>query len=145
PARSGLEVCGGCSSRGPVSEAGVVVNAEAGAGVSAVDERTLAHLWSYDGGTADVWLHPGSGGIFVSAAGEHFAMLDPATGEERWRVALDPGEVQLMFDRLSPDVSLLRSSLQDAAEGRSSVLRRIDLDAGEVLWESPGRSGARWQ
>ncbi|MDH4280016.1 MAG: PQQ-binding-like beta-propeller repeat protein [Acidimicrobiia bacterium] len=82
-------------------------------------------------------------GVWVAEPGRGIANLDPATGDVRWRLALD-GTVDGVQG--VPGVGwFVWSSFTGEGDHRPPVVLRVDPVSGEVLWRTEGRSGFDWR
>ncbi len=139
--------CTMCTPFGPAlfPELGVAVHRTAGTSVTGVELDTLATRWTADPGGVGVTLIWDFDALYVDAAGADFWRLDPATGEEIWRVDRTADERAGSFTGHGGEVWLLRTSFSTAGDARAPLLRRVDPATGEVLWTATGRQGTDWQ
>ncbi len=142
-----LANCSNCARWGPmVFEAeNVAVNRTGQTAVTAVDLDTLAEVWSADTGGFGTALHGGSDGVYLEVTGGAFLRLDPTTGREQWRLERDPDERDLGLSGHEANQWFVRSSFAIEGDPRPPILRRIDIDTGEILWTTAGREGTEWQ
>ena len=121
-------------------ENSVVVNQTSHTAVTAVNSATLEEEWTLDPGGFDTTMHYGPGdGLYLNLGGGPFLHLDPATGEERWRIDRDPAEHFSDFTR-----DLLSSSFRNEGDQTAPLLRRIDAEQGTVLWTARGQENTEW-
>ncbi len=139
--------CPFCSPFGPLElRAENVVVHTAGAGsVTAVDLDSLATVWTVVPGGAETYLQGGDPvGLYISVPGG-FLRLDPATGEEVWRIDRSPNEGDVQLSGHAGELWLLWSSFPSAGDDQAPLLRRIEPARGQVLWTATGREGTDWQ
>ncbi len=142
--------CSNCAPWGPMvyPEANVVVHRTGSTAVTAVDLDTLVEVWTNDtggGGGGDTYLHGGPGLVYLEITNGPLLTLDPATGDEVWRLERDPDERQLALSVLGDDLALVRTSFSGEGDDRAPSLRSVDLATGAAVWTAQGRAATSWQ
>ncbi len=139
--------CGNCVPTGPMvfTDENVVVNSTGPSKVTAVDLDTLEERWTFDSGRTGTFLYGGEGGVFVGVDGVLFTKLDTATGAQLWQIPLDATDGNFGLSGHGDGVWLLRSSDVDEGQHWPPMIRRIDIESGEVVWAVGGYKGTDWQ
>ncbi|MEU2156444.1 serine/threonine-protein kinase [Streptomyces sp. NPDC019396] len=125
----------GTAGRAPVLAGGLLyVTTNGGRRLDAVDPGTGAPRWGRDIGS-DGAIGFGAGAVLVATADGTVRALDGATGAQRWRKA--HGTIGTPGTRWAPapGVSDEVVAVTPGADGRSTLVRGVAADSGEVRWE----------
>jgi len=139
--------CTGCMPFGPMvigrERPEVIVSRPTSSSIQGFSADDLSFLWRADFDNSIV-MHPFLDLIIADILPGPIAALDAATGEERWRMPQDPSEGDLRVYAHRNGVTLMSSSFAQSPNDGPPVLRKIQANTGEILWEAQGDEQREW-